>query len=93
MLKFSAIAGAGIAAVLASATAADAHTAQEVRYLLRDRGFYNIDFLDTNPRHYQVNACRQGERFHVHVNFYGEVTEQAPIGPCHRRFGWWHRGY
>ena len=66
---------------------ASAHNAYQVRQELQQRGYYSIRFLRAEPPHFQVNACRGGERFHLHVNFYGRVTERDAIGPCHRR--WW----
>ena len=56
---------------------ASAHDASEVGRELRSRGFYEIEFLVAAPPHFQVNACRAGERFHLHVNYYGTVTERS----------------
>lgn len=93
MMKMSLTAGALVATMLASVTAANAHTPQEVRHMLQQRGYYQIHFVDTNPRHYQVNACNDGRRFHFHVNFYGEVTERDSVGRCRRFGGWWRPSY
>ena len=70
---------------------ASAHDAYQVRNELQQRGYYSIRFLQAEPRHFQVNACRGGERFHLHVNFYGRVTERNAIGPCHRHWWSWRR--
>jgi len=68
-----------------------AHDAYQVRDELQQRGYYSIRFLDAQPPHFQVNACRSGERFHLHVNFYGRITERNAIGPCHGHWGSWRR--
>lgn len=64
-----------------SATAATAHDAQLLRYELQDRGYYSIRFLVPEAP-FQVNACRGETRFHLHVDWYGRITERAVIGPC-----------
>ena len=75
------------------ATRASAHDASQVRYELQNRGFYQIQFIEDEAP-FQVNACRDGERFHLHVDWYGRITEQSPLGPC--RESWrrvWRRPY
>ena len=67
-----------------SATAATAHDAQQLRYELQDRGYYSIRFLVPEAP-FQVNACRGETRFHLHVDWYGRITERAVIGPCRLR--------
>jgi hypothetical protein len=54
-------------AALSSATAASAHDASQVRYELCERGYYQIRFIEDEAP-FQVNACRGGERFHLHIN-------------------------
>ncbi len=61
---------------------AAAHEADQVRHELRLRGFYDIRFLVAEAPDFQANACRDGERFHLHMDYYGRITERAPIGPC-----------
>ena len=61
---------------------AAAHEATQVRHELRLRGYYDIRFLVAEAPEFQANACRHGERFHLHVDFYGRITERASIGPC-----------
>jgi hypothetical protein len=81
-------------AVLGTASAASAHDSSEVRSELRDRGYYQFQFIvDEAP--FQVNACRDGERFHLHIDWYGRISEQVPLGAC-RESWWrhaWHRSY
>lgn len=61
---------------------AAAHEMDQVRHELRLRGFYDIRFLVAEAPDFQANACRDGERFHLHMDYYGRITERAPIGPC-----------
>lgn len=74
-------------AVLASValtSIASAHTPHDVRHKLQDRGYYNINFTDRVLPTYQLNACKRHKRFHLHVNYYGEVTRRRRIGWCGR---------
>ena len=73
-----------------AALPAAAHEADQVRHELRLRGYYNIRFLVAEPPDFQANACRDVERFHLHVDYYGRITERASIGPC--RPEWSERG-
>lgn len=65
-----------------------AHESDQVRQELRQRGYYNIHFLVAEPPDFQADACRDGERYHLHVDFYGRITERVPVGPCR---GWTDR--
>src|SRR6478672_11121192 len=81
MLKLSCTA-AVFCLVAFAAGPASAHDAGQVRYELQARGYYNIRFLVPEPP-FQVNACRDGVRFHLHVDYYGRVTERVGVGACH----------
>jgi len=56
------------------------HDAYQVRHELQERGYYSIRFVGARPPHFRVKACRGGERFVLHVNFYGRITERDAIG-------------
>jgi hypothetical protein len=30
----------------------------------------------------QINACKDGNRWHLHANYYGDITHRRWIGPC-----------
>ena len=81
---------AGLALVV-SATGASAHSPHEVRHLLEDHGYSKIDFIETSPPIYMANACKEGIRYHFHVNTYGEVTERRAVGECETHRHWPHR--
>ena len=76
----------GLTAALAAAvllpTVANAHSPYEVRQMLRDHGYYRINFTDRVLPTYQLNACKRNKRFHLHVNYYGDITRRERIGWC-----------
>jgi hypothetical protein len=82
MSKVVHLAGAVAAVVLIQVTAANAHSPHDVVHILRDHGYTEIEFVDPSPPNYMANACRDGIRYHFHVDYYGEVTERREIGYC-----------
>ena len=82
MTKIATFAGAVAAATLITATAASAHSASAVQDKLERHGYSRIEFTDARPPNYMANACRDGVRYHFHVNYYGDVTERREIGSC-----------
>ena len=86
MLK--SIIGASVMALtaLGGATLASAHDGSQVRYELRQQGYSRIQVL-VGGAPFQINACRDGTRYHLHIDSYGQITERAPTGACH----WWSR--
>lgn len=98
MSKVVQLAGALAAVTLTSVTAANAHSPHDVVHILRDHGYTEIEFADPSPPNYMANACKNGIRFHFHVDYYGEVTERRKIGYCesdhdHDRRSRWRRTY
>ena len=72
----------GAFALLSAGTSgASAHDLYEARESLADRGFYNIH-VERASLPYSFLACKRGQRFHVHVGYYGEIQELDPIGYC-----------
>jgi hypothetical protein len=82
MTKITTFAGAIAAVTLLTATAASAHSADQVEQILENHGYSRIDFVDATPPNYMANACKNGVRYHFHVNYYGEVTERREVGSC-----------
>ena len=60
---------------------ASAHGVEKVRRELREQGFDQLEFSRTRAP-FKLDACRGGERFHLHVDFYGKITKQTQIGSC-----------
>ena len=93
MLKSIISSGIAVLALVGASTPASAHDSSQVRYELRQQGYSNLQFIvDEAP--FQVNACRDGDRFHLHVDWYGRITERAHIGQCQQRWSRaWRRPY
>ena len=60
----------------------------EIRRLLLDRGYRNLEFLDRSAP-YRVEACRDGTLFELRVGAAGRIRDSRDIGQCGRsqRFG------
>lgn len=82
MMKTATFAGALAAATMITATAASAHTPDEIVDILQERGYSRIEFTDASPPNYMASACRNGVRYHFHVSFYGDVSERREVGSC-----------
>jgi hypothetical protein len=57
------------------------HSVDEAEDSLRRRGYYDVR-LERSSLPYSFNACRRGTRYHIHVNYYGDLVQVDPIGPC-----------
>ncbi len=78
-MRASYVAGVVIVLALALGSPLCAHDPGEVREMLRKQGFDQLEFQRTKPP-FKLDACRDGERFHLHVDFYGKIIEQTSIG-------------
>ena len=93
-------AGALVLTALA-ATPATAHTAYEIKHMLRDWGFNRIEIIDAELPKYQFAACQRSDRYHLHADYYGVITEKYRIGSCggereydgRRRYNRYQDGY
>jgi hypothetical protein len=81
LTRASFAAGVLVFVALNGATPAWAHNVERVRRELLEQGYEQLEFQRTKPP-FKLDACRDGEKFHLHVDYYGKVTEQTPIGPC-----------
>lgn len=73
-----------------AAAPASAHSAYEIKEMLRDWGFSRIEVIDAHLPKYQFEACQRGDRYHLHADYYGTITEKHQIGSCRgegRRYG------
>lgn len=57
------------------------HGVDRVRRELLQQGYEQLEFSTTKPP-FKLDACRDGQRVNLHVDYYGKVTEQTPIGLC-----------
>lgn len=58
-----------------------AHGVERVRRELTEQGYTQLEFQRTKPP-FKLDACRDGQRYHLHVDFYGKFTEETLLGPC-----------
>lgn len=63
------------------ATAALAHGAKKIRSTLEDQGYEQIEIKGKSSP-FDVHACHNGERFQLHFDYYGKMTEETLLGPC-----------
>jgi len=57
------------------------HSVDEAEDSLHRRGYYDVR-LERSSLPYSFNACKRGTRYHVHVNYYGDLVQVDPIGRC-----------
>ena len=58
-----------------------AHSVYEAEDSLHRRGYYDVR-LERASLPYSFNACKRGVRYHIHVNYYGDLVQVDPIGRC-----------
>ncbi|KAB2943076.1 MAG: hypothetical protein K8F92_04785 [Hyphomicrobium sp.] len=80
-VRASSAAAALVLVALGWATPAYAHGVERVRRELTEQGYEQLEFQRTKPP-FKLDACRDGQRYHLHVDFYGKLTEQTLLGPC-----------
>ena len=54
----------------------------EVQEALETRRYYNISFTNRGPRRYVADACRNGNKFELRMNRYGEIQSRRRTGFC-----------
>ena len=59
------------------------HSVYEAEQTLYRRGFYDVR-LERASLPYSFNACKRGTRYHIHVNYYGDLVQVDEVGPCRR---------
>ena len=75
----------GLAGSGANSLIVQAHSAYEARDVLRNHGFYDIQDQRTDSLPYSFIACKRGARYHIHVNYYGELEQVDEVGRCQDR--------
>ena len=56
-----------------------------IRRSLKARGYTNIVFIDRRLPVYKVRACRNGKKFGMRLNRWGDIMRRVRIG----RVRWW----
>ena len=57
------------------------HSLHEARHSLRDLGYYDIE-VERASLPYSFRACKRGVRYHIHVNYYGDLVQVDELGRC-----------
>lgn len=57
------------------------HSLHEAKHSLRDLGYYDIQ-VERASLPYSFHACKRGVRYHVHVNYYGDLAQVDELGQC-----------
>src|SRR5262249_6862182 len=72
---------AAVTAIAAGASAAQAHSLYEAKDSLYGLGYYDVQ-VERASLPYSFNACKRGVRYHIHVNWYGDLVQVDELGPC-----------
>ena len=67
------------------------HSLYEARHRLADSGYYDIQ-IERASLPYSFLACRRGTRYHLHVDYYGDIIQADQIGRC-GGYGYGRRDY
>ena len=59
-------------------------TIEQVRKILQDQGYRGIELAERGNIPYVASACRNGDRFDLRVDLFGEVTVGQRTGRCGR---------
>ena len=57
------------------------HSLDEAEDTLHRRGYYDVR-VERASLPYSFNACKRGVRYHIHVNWYGDLVQVDEIGSC-----------
>jgi hypothetical protein len=63
-----------------------AHSVYEAQHKLQRLGYYDI-LTQRASEPYSFIACKRGHRFHIHVDYYGDLVQVDDAGSC------WNYGY
>ncbi|MEZ5923083.1 MAG: OmpA family protein [Hyphomicrobiaceae bacterium] len=66
----------------AGGSGAVAEANQEIRYILRSKGFSRIRFVNPDPPKIIVEACREGDRLRLELDRFGTTKATEDIGRC-----------
>jgi hypothetical protein len=58
-----------------------AHSVYEAKHKLRYLGYYAIQ-IERASEPYSFIACKRGQRFHIHVDYYGDLVQVDDAGSC-----------
>ncbi len=76
------VVGGGLALLIFGAGTASAHSVYEAEQTLYQHGYSDIR-VERASLPYSFNACKRGVRYHIHVDYYGDLVEVDAMGPCY----------
>lgn len=81
------IANAGAGTIVMSRPASEpivqkVHSVYEAEQTLHRRGYSDVR-VERASVPYSFNACKRGVRYHIHVDYYGDLVQVDAIGRCH----------
>jgi hypothetical protein len=86
LLSLSAAAAAGVSVPRPASAEGQllvkVHSVYEAERTLYRRGYYDVR-LERPSLPYSFNACKRGVRYHVHMDYYGDLVQVDPIGRCY----------
>jgi len=57
------------------------HSLHQAEHKLRRLGYYAID-VERASLPYSFQACKRGVRYHIHVDYYGDLVQVDELGRC-----------
>ncbi len=81
MWKTNIGAAVGLATLALGASTAHAHSLYEAKDKLYAIGYYDVR-VERASLPYSFNACKHGVRYHIHMNWYGDLVQVDEIGAC-----------
>ena len=81
MWKTNIGAAVGLATVALGVPRADAHSLYEAKDTLYGLGYYDLR-VERASLPYSFNACKRGVRYHIHMNWYGDLVQVDELGAC-----------
>ncbi len=72
----------GIAGTQQNSIVVRVHSFYEAKHKLRDLGYYAIQTERSYPP-YSFVACKRGQRYHIHIDYYGDLVQVDEAGACH----------
>ena len=73
--------GGGLALLMFGAGSASAHSVSEAMQTLYEQGYRDVR-VERASLPYSFNACKRGVRYHVHVDYYGDLVQVDAMGSC-----------
>lgn len=57
------------------------HSLREAKHTLHGLGYYDVR-VERASLPYSFTACKRGARYHIHVDYYGDLVQVDEVGAC-----------